>query len=81
MELHEEDESTTYKRLGDSLQIVKYGQGAAYGYFSREKLCMKEKHSIKQSTLPDMLSLQESENNHNTASCIDDFKMLSVIKI
>ena len=59
MELFEETESETYKRLQDSVQTVKYGQSSAYGYFSKERVCLKEK-PIQQSSLPTSVQLQDS---------------------
>ena len=46
MELHDEKESETYTRLEDSLQVVKYGESSAYGYFSKEMICLKEKPQV-----------------------------------
>ena len=77
MELYEEDESETYSRLDDSVSVIHYGQGNAYGYFSQEQICLKEKEESRGGNNATTQGLPARE----THSCIDDFKMLSVIRI
>ena len=85
MELYAEKESETYARLEDSVQVVKYGESSAYGYFSKEMICLKEKPQLftppRQMQLQDSANTEQTPEHHETTSCINNFKMLSVIKI
>ena len=85
MELYAEKESETYARIGDSLQVVKYGESSAYGYFSKEMICLKEKPQLfnapRQTQLQESADTGQTPAHRETTSCIENFKMLSVIKI
>ena len=43
MNLFDEDLSETYTRESDAIQLVSYGSGTAYGYISRDSVCLMPK--------------------------------------
>ena len=56
------DQSESFKLISDKLQVVRYGQGAAYGYLSSDTICIPTLKQNTWATNPEFI-LKEAQNN------------------
>ena len=64
MDSFQTEQSESFKLISDKLHVVRYAQGAAYGYLSSDKICIPTLKQNNWGTNPEFI-LKEDQNNQS----------------